>query len=45
MLAVNKMDLVNFDQAVYDKILADYTAFTKGLDHVPEVRPIPMSDF
>lgn len=43
VLAVNKMDLVNFDQAVYDKILADYTAFTKGLDHVPEVRPIPMS--
>ena len=27
VVAVNKMDLVNFDQAVYEKIKADYLAF------------------
>lgn len=43
VLAVNKMDLVNFDQAVYDKIVADFQAFAKGLDSLPNVTPIPMS--
>lgn len=43
VLAVNKMDLVNFDQAVYDKIVAEYMAFAKGLDNLPNVTPIPMS--
>ncbi|MDB6118967.1 MAG: sulfate adenylyltransferase, large subunit, partial [Verrucomicrobiaceae bacterium] len=43
VLAVNKMDLVNFDQAVYDKIVGDYMAFAKGLDNLPQVTPIPMS--
>jgi sulfate adenylyltransferase large subunit len=43
VLAVNKMDLVNFDQAVYDKIVADFTAFAKGLENLPAVTPIPMS--
>jgi sulfate adenylyltransferase subunit 1 (EFTu-like GTPase family) len=37
------MDLVNFDQAVYDKIVADFQAFAKGLDNLPNVTPIPMS--
>ncbi len=27
VVAVNKMDLVNYDQAIYDKICADYLAF------------------
>ena len=43
VLAVNKMDLVNFDQAVYDRIVADYMKFAGGLDSLPEVTPIPMS--
>ena len=43
VLAVNKMDLVNFDHAVYDKIVADYMAFAKGLENLPHVTPIPMS--
>jgi sulfate adenylyltransferase large subunit len=43
VLAVNKMDLVNFDQAVYDKIVGDYMAFAKGLENLPQVTPIPMS--
>ena len=43
VLAVNKMDLVNFDQAVYDKIVADYMKFASGLENLPNVTPIPMS--
>jgi sulfate adenylyltransferase subunit 1 len=43
VLAVNKMDLVGFDQAVYDKIVAEYMAFAKGLENLPAVTPIPMS--
>ena len=31
-LAVNKMDLVDFDQARYDRILADYREFAAQLD-------------
>jgi len=37
------MDLVNFDQAVYDKIVADYMRFASGLENLPNVTPIPMS--
>ncbi len=43
VLAVNKMDLVNFDQSVYEKILADYMAFANGLENLPLICPIPMS--
>ncbi|HQO16932.1 MAG TPA: GTP-binding protein, partial [Methylotenera sp.] len=45
VVAVNKMDLVNYDQAVYDKICADYTAFAKeiGLAQARDIRFIPMS--
>jgi sulfate adenylyltransferase subunit 1 len=31
VVAVNKMDLVNYDQAVYDKICADYLAFANEI--------------
>lgn len=43
VLAVNKMDLVNFDQAVYDKIVGEYMKFASGLENLPNVTPIPMS--
>ena len=43
VLAINKMDLVNFDQAVYDRILAEYMDFAKGLQNAPAITPIPMS--
>lgn len=43
VLAVNKMDLVEFDQAVYDRIVSEYMAFAKGLDNPLTVTPIPMS--
>lgn len=41
-LAVNKMDLVNFDQTVFDKIVADYMEFVKPLG-IPYVTAIPLS--
>ena len=43
VLAVNKMDLVEFSQARYDEIVAEYMAFVKGLDNQLSVTPIPMS--
>jgi sulfate adenylyltransferase large subunit len=43
VVAVNKMDLVDFDQAVYDRIVADYLRFSQGLDAMPDLTFIPMS--
>ena len=43
VLAVNKMDLVNFDQAVYDRIVGEYMAFIGCLENAPSITPIPMS--
>jgi sulfate adenylyltransferase large subunit len=43
VLAVNKMDLVNFDQAIFDKIAADYMNFAEGLENKPNIKPIPIS--
>ncbi len=42
VLAVNKMDLVNFDQKVFDDICTDYKAFVSQLN-VPDVEFIPIS--
>lgn len=42
VLAVNKMDLVNYDQKVFDRICEDYKAFVTQLD-VPDVHFIPLS--
>lgn len=42
VLAVNKMDLVDFSKEVYDKIVAEYTAFTDKLG-IPDVQCIPLS--
>jgi bifunctional enzyme CysN/CysC len=42
VLAVNKIDLVGFDQAVFDKIVADYLGFAKDLGFTSIVT-IPMS--
>ncbi len=42
VLAVNKIDLVGFDKAVFDKIVADYAGFAQGLGF-SSVVPIPMS--
>jgi bifunctional enzyme CysN/CysC len=42
VLAVNKMDLVNYDQKVFDEIVAEYKSFITQLD-VPDVNFIPLS--
>src|SRR5688572_8749288 len=42
VVAINKMDLVDFSQEVFDKIRADYQAFAARLD-LPDVHFLPMS--
>lgn len=42
VLAVNKMDLVDFDKQIFDKIVADYKAFVKSLN-IPDIIYIPLS--
>jgi bifunctional enzyme CysN/CysC len=42
ILAINKMDLVDYSRDVYERILADYTAFARGLD-IRHIEPIPLS--
>jgi bifunctional enzyme CysN/CysC len=42
VLAINKMDLVNYSRDVYDRILGDYTSFARGLD-IQHIEPIPLS--
>ncbi|MCB1672376.1 MAG: sulfate adenylyltransferase subunit CysN [Gammaproteobacteria bacterium] len=42
VLAVNKMDLVNFRQDVFDRIVEDYKAFAGNLEF-QSITPIPMS--
>jgi len=42
IVAVNKMDLVNYDQTVYDRIVAAYKTFADQLG-LRDVHPIPLS--
>ncbi|MEZ5104535.1 MAG: sulfate adenylyltransferase subunit CysN [Draconibacterium sp.] len=42
VVAINKMDLKDFDQEVFEKIRKDYEAFVAQLD-IPDVRFIPIS--
>ncbi|HEY1855906.1 sulfate adenylyltransferase subunit CysN [Acidocella sp.] len=44
VLAVNKMDLIGYDQAKYDAIVADYAAFAKSIGIV-SFTPMPISGF
>ncbi len=44
VLAVNKMDLIDYDQAKYDAIVADYTAFAKSIG-IAAFTPMPISGF
>ena len=45
VVAVNKMDLMDYDEAVYNKICADYLVFAKeiGLAQARDIKFIPMS--
>ena len=42
LVAINKMDLVDFNEQVYNNIRDDYLAFSKNLD-ITEIRFIPIS--
>ena len=42
VLAVNKMDLVDFSKEVFDKIVSDYKAFVDPLN-IPDIQCIPLS--
>ena len=44
VLAVNKMDLVGYDQATFDRIVADYRAFAQNIG-ITEFTAIPISGF
>ncbi|WP_066583667.1 sulfate adenylyltransferase subunit CysN [Sphingomonas pruni] len=44
VLAVNKMDLVGYDQATYDAIVADYAAFAQRIG-IEQFTAIPISGF
>jgi len=44
VLAVNKMDLVDYDQAVFDGIVKDYTEFARSIG-IEQFVPIPISGF
>lgn len=44
VLAVNKMDLVDYDQAVFDKIVADYTEFARSIG-IDSFTAMPISGF
>ncbi len=44
VLAVNKMDLIDYDQATYDAIVADYRAFATSIG-IDNFVPLPISGF
>ncbi|WP_404338105.1 sulfate adenylyltransferase subunit CysN [Sphingomonas sp. MMS12-HWE2-04] len=44
VLAVNKMDLIGYDQAAYDAIVEDYRAFANSIG-IAAFTPIPISGF
>src|SRR5258707_5086174 len=44
VLAVNKMDLVEYDQTVFDVIVADYRAFAASIG-IAAFTPMPISGF
>ncbi len=44
VLAVNKMDLIGYDQARYDEIVADYRAFATSIG-IADFTPMPISGF
>jgi len=43
VLAINKMDLVDYSQEVYDQIVSDYQEFASRLDNIIDITPIPIS--
>jgi len=43
VVCVNKMDLVDYDQSVFDAIVADFTAWAQPFDGFTEITFIPIS--
>jgi len=43
IVAVNKMDLVDYDEEVYEGIVKDYESFASRLDNIIEIQTIPIS--
>lgn len=43
VVAVNKMDLVDYDEEIYNRIVADYKSFVSRLDKIVDITPIPIS--
>jgi len=43
VVAVNKMDLVNYSEEVYQNIVADFRSFASRLDNIVEITDIPIS--
>jgi len=43
ILAINKMDLVDFKEAAYDKIVNQFQEFASRLDNIVDMTPIPIS--
>ncbi len=43
VVAVNKMDLVDYSQEVFDQIVADYREFASRLDNIVDITAIPIS--
>jgi len=43
LLAVNKLDLVNYSEEVYDKIVKEYNKFASNALDIEEITPIPIS--
>ena len=43
VVCVNKMDLVDWDEAIYNEIVADFKKFASRLDHIVDVTFVPVS--
>ncbi len=43
VLAVNKMDLVDYEQEAYDRIVEDFRRFSSRLDNLVDITAIPIS--
>ena len=43
VVAVNKMDLVDYSQELYEQIVTDYKTFASRLDNLIDITPIPIS--
>ena len=44
VLAVNKMDLIDYDQATFDRIVTDYAEFARGIG-IEQFTALPISGF